>query len=144
MESLYKKLSDLQAALFVLYHKTWVYHWHVVGPNFKQMHELFGEQKDSLDEEVDAVSEHIRFLGAKPLSSLRRVVEVSRVDEAKPQISALEMVRDLLEDHRKIEALLTEASKEAEMLGSKGTVNLLDGFNTDHGKHIWFLRSFLE
>lgn len=144
MESLYKKLSDLQASLFVLYHKTWVYHWHIVGPDFSQLHELFGSQKDAIGSEIDAVSEHLRFLGAKPLSSLRRVVDVSRIDEAKSNISASEMIRDLLEDHRIIVNVLSEASRESELLNSRGTTNLLDGFNTDHGKHIWFLRSFLE
>ena len=44
MEALYKLLSDTQASLFVLFQKTWVYHWNVVGDDFKQFHDLFGEQ----------------------------------------------------------------------------------------------------
>ena len=82
MEKLYKLISDTQASLFLLFQKTWVYHWHVVGSDFKQIHDLFGEQYEALQEEVDRISEHMRFLGIKPISSLSRVVEVSGVGEA--------------------------------------------------------------
>ena len=87
MEILFKSLSDAQASLFLLFQKTWVYHWHVVGPDFKQIHDLFGEQYQAIQEEVDRISEHMRFLGIKPISSLSRVVEVSGVEEAKTNIS---------------------------------------------------------
>ena len=70
MEKLYKLISDTQASLFLLFQKTWVYHWHIVGPDFKQIHDLFGEQYVSIQEEVDRISEHMRFLGIKPISSL--------------------------------------------------------------------------
>ena len=79
METLYKLLSDTQASLFLLFQKTWVYHWHVVGSDFKQIHDLFGDQYVQIQEEIDRLSEHMRFLGVKPVSSLSRVLEVSGV-----------------------------------------------------------------
>ena len=106
METLYKLLSDTQASLFVLFQKTWVYHWHIVGPDFKQIHDLFGEQYLAIQEEVDRISEHMRFLGIKPVSSLSRVIEVSGVGEAKSNIDAMEMIRDLLDDHKKLVGML--------------------------------------
>ena len=144
MESLYKLLSDTQASLFVLFQKTWVYHWHIVGSDFKQIHDLFGEQYLALQEEIDRISEHMRFLGIKPISSLSRVIEVSGVDEAKSNIDAMEMIRDLLEDHKKIVGMFDSAAIEAEEQKSRGTVNLLDDLNESHGKFIWMLRSFTE
>jgi len=100
MEKLYKLLSDTQASLFVLFQKTWVYHWHIVGPDFKQIHDLFGEQYLALQEEVDRIAEHMRFLEIKPVSSLSRVVEVSGIGEAKSNISEMEMIRDLMDGHQ--------------------------------------------
>ena len=144
MESLYKLLSDTQASLFLLLQKTWVYHWHIVGPDFKQIHDLFGEQYLAIQEEVDRISEHMRFLRVKPISSLSRVVEVSGVSEAKTNVSAMEMIRDLLEDHKKIIDMLAEAAVEADTQKSRGTVNLLDELNEAHGKYVWMLRSFTE
>lgn len=144
METLYKLLSDTQASLFLLFQKTWVYHWHIVGPDFKQIHDLFGEQYEALQGEVDRVSEHMRFLGIKPISSLSRVVEVSVIGEAKTNISEMEMIRDLLEDHKKIISILGAAAVQAEVQRSRGTVNLLDDLNEAHGKFVWMLRSFTE
>jgi starvation-inducible DNA-binding protein len=144
MESLYKLLSDTQASLFLLFQKTWVYHWHVVGEDFKQIHDLFGEQYLAVQEEIDRISEHMRFLGVKPISSFSRVLEVSQVSEAKTNISSMEMIRDLLDDHKKIVTILDSASIEAENQRSRGTVNLLDDLNEAHGKFIWMLRSFTE
>ncbi len=144
METLYKLLSDTQASLFVLFQKTWVYHWHIVGPDFKQIHDLFGEQYLAIQEEVDRISEHMRFLGIKPVSSLSRVIEVSGVGEAKSNIDAMEMIRDLLDDHKKLVDMFNSAASEAENQKSRGTVNLLDDLNEAHGKFIWMLRSFTE
>ena len=144
MEKLYKLISDTQASLFLLFQKTWVYHWHVVGSDFKQIHDLFGEQYEELQEEVDRISEHMRFLGIKPISSLSRVVEVSGVNEAKTNISEMEMIKDLLEGHKKIIDMLDEVAEEADAQKSRGTVNLADDLNEAHGKFVWMLRSFTE
>ena len=144
MEKLYKLLSDTQASLFLLFQKTWVYHWHIVGSDFKQIHDLFGDQYEAIQEEVDRISEHMRFLSIKPISSLSRVLEVSGVGEAKTNISEMEMIKDLLEDHKKIIDMLNEVAEEAESQKSRGTVNLVDDLNEAHGKFVWMLRSFTE
>jgi starvation-inducible DNA-binding protein len=147
MEKLFKLLSDTQASLFVLFHKTWVYHWNVVGPNFKEYHDLFGTQYEEMFEEIDRITEHMRFLGMKPVSTLSRITEVSGVEQASnsaQDIDAKTMVEQLLADHKKIIEMLTEVSDEAEKQNSKGTINLVDDLNESHGKAVWMLRSFTE
>jgi starvation-inducible DNA-binding protein len=147
MEKLFKLLSDTQASLFVLFHKTWVYHWNVVGPNFKEYHDLFGTQYEEMFEEIDRITEHMRFLGMKPVSTLSRITEVSGVEQASnsaQDIDAKTMVEQLMADHKKIIEMLTEVSDEAEKQNSKGTINLVDDLNESHGKAVWMLRSFTE
>jgi starvation-inducible DNA-binding protein len=144
MESLYKLLSDTQASLFVLFQKTWVYHWNVVGDDFKQFHDLFGEQYEAMFEEIDRVTEHMRYLNIKPVPTLSRVTEVSHITEANSGLDTMGMVRDLLEGNQKIVDLLNQVSEEAENQKSKGTINLVDDLNEAHGKHIWMLRSFTQ
>ena len=147
MEKLFKLLSDTQASLFVLFHKTWVYHWNVVGPNFKEHHDLFGGQYEEMFEEIDRITEHMRFLGMKPVSTLTRITEVSGVEQASNSaqtIDAKTMVEQLMGDHKKIIEMLTEVSDEAEKQNSKGTINLVDDLNESHGKAVWMLRSFTE
>jgi starvation-inducible DNA-binding protein len=144
MEKLYKLISDIQANLFVLFQKTWVYHWHIIGPDFKQIHDLFGEQYTALFEEIDRISEHMRYLDVKPVSNLTRVVEVSEISEANSGLTEMQMISDLLEDHKKIIDLLGGVAEESERLKSRGTTNLVDDLNEAHGKFVWMLRSFLQ
>ena len=144
MEKLFKLLSDTQASLFVLFQKTWVYHWNVTGSEFYQFHKVFGKQYEAMFEEIDRLTEHMRFLRIKPVSTLTRITEVSQVEEANSSLDAMGMVNDLIKCNQQIIDLLTQVSEEAEAQKSKGTINLVDDLNEAHGKFIWMLRSFTE
>jgi len=142
METLFKLLSDTQASLFVLFHKTWVYHWNVVGKDFQQLHTLFGGQYETMFEEIDILSEHMRYLNVKPLSSLKRVLEVSEIKEANSSVDAEEMILDLLNSNQDFCESLSKISEEAEEKKSYATANLVQDLMESHGKFVWMLRSF--
>jgi len=147
MEKLFKLLSDAQASLFVLFQKTWIYHWDVVGPDFQQLHTLFGGQYEAMFEEIDTLTEHMRYLGMKPVSTLSRIVEVSAIDQASnsaQEIDANEMVRQLRDDNKKIIEVFAEISEEADKQKQYATSNLVQSLMESHGKFHWMLRSFLE
>ena len=144
METLFKSLSDAQASLFVLFQKTWIYHWDVVGPDFQQLHTLFGGQYETMFEEIDTLTEHMRYLGMKPVSTLTRVVEVSEIKEAQSSIGANGMITDLLDSNKKLIEMLTSISEEADSQKQYATSNLVQSFMETHGKFVWMLRSFLE
>ncbi len=144
MEKLFKLLSDAQASLFVLFHKTWAYHWNVVGEDFPQLHTLFGDQYEIMFEEIDRISEHMRFLNVKPLNSLERVVEVSKVKTGQSTTDCHKMVKDLLKSNQDLCDLFTEVAEEADAQKSRATSNLADDLNESHGKFVWMLRSYLE
>jgi starvation-inducible DNA-binding protein len=144
METLFKSLSDAQASLFVLFQKTWIYHWNVVGPDFQQLHTLFGEQYNTMFEEIDTLTEHMRYLGMKPVSTLTRVVEVSQISEADSSIGAMEMVSQLRDDNKKLIEILTAISEEADDQKQYATSNLVQSLSETHGKFVWQLRSILE
>jgi starvation-inducible DNA-binding protein len=92
MEKLYKLLSDAQSSLFILFHKTWAFHWNVVGEDFTQLHQLFGGQYETMFEEIDRISEHMRYLNIKPLSSLSRMLEVTQISESMTSPTCKEML----------------------------------------------------
>ena len=144
METLFKSLSDVQASLFVLFQKTWIYHWNVVGPDFQQLHTLFGGQYETMFEEIDTLTEHMRYLGMKPVSTLTRAVEVSQISEADSSIGAMEMVSQLRDDNKKICELFTNISEEADAQKQYATSNLVQSLMETHGKFVWQLRSILE
>jgi starvation-inducible DNA-binding protein len=144
MEKLFKLLSDAQASLFVLFHKTWVYHWNVVGKDFQQLHTLFGDQYESMFEEIDRISEHMRYLNVKPLSSLKRVLEVSEIKEGSSSVDAEGMISDLLKSNLDFCEMLGTISEEAETQKSYATANLVQDLMESHGKFVWMLRSFSD
>jgi starvation-inducible DNA-binding protein len=144
MEKLFKLLSDAQASLFVLFHKTWVYHWNVVGKDFQQLHTLFGEQYNTIFKEIDRLSEHMRYLNVKPLSSLNRVLEVSKIKEASSSANAEGMISDLLQSNIDFCDMMGKISEEAEEQKSYATANLVQDLMESHGKFVWMLRSFSD
>jgi starvation-inducible DNA-binding protein len=161
MEKLYKLISDVQANLFVLFHKTWVFHWNVVGPDFQQLHTLFGGQYETMFEEIDRISEHMRFMNVRPIGTLTRMVEVATVGEGsntsqidemgqkqiipgKPIIKSDEMIKRLMVDNLTLIELLTALSEEAEAQKQYATASISQDIMESHGKFVWQLRSFTE
>jgi len=161
MEKLYKLISDVQANLFVLFHKTWVFHWNVVGPDFQQLHTLFGGQYETMFEEIDRISEHMRYMNIRPIGTLTRMVEVATVGEGsniseidelgqkqiiagKPVTKADEMIKRLLGDNITLIELLTALSEEAEAQRQYATASISQDIMESHGKFVWQLRAFVE
>ena len=147
MEKLFKQLSDIQATLFVLFHKTWVYHWNVVGPDFQQLHTLFGGQYETIFEEIDRLTEHMRFLGMKPVSTLTRITEVTHIEQAFNRtqgITAKLMVKQLLNDNQVLIDMMIDASNSADRIESLATSSILQDLMETHGKFVWMLRSISE
>jgi len=144
MEILLKLLSDAQSSLFVLFHKTWAYHWNVVGSDFTQLHQLFGEQYNTMFEEIDRISEHMRYLNIKPLSSLSRMLEVTKIQGSPSSTGATEMLQELLSNNIKFIELMQEISEESEEQKQYATTNLVQDLMESHGKFVWQLRSHLQ
>jgi starvation-inducible DNA-binding protein len=147
MEKLFKLLSDSQATLFVLFQKTWNYHHNVHGTDFVQLHELFGEQYTEMFSEIDRLSEHMRYLNIRPVSSMGRIVEVSAIEgpaNANQEIDSNGMVEQLLSDNETLIEILKDISEEAEKQRSYATANLVQDLMESHGKNVYKLRSFLQ
>jgi len=144
MERLYKLLSDAQSSLFVLFHKTWAFHWNVVGEDFTQLHQLFGGQYETMFEEIDRLSEHMRYLNIKPLSSLSRILEVTQIEGTSSSPAAKEMLQELLDNNTKFCEMMQEISEESESQKQYATSNLVQDLMEAHGKFIWQLRSHLQ
>ncbi len=144
MENLYESLYKTQASLFQLFQKTWVYHWNVVGSDFHQLHTLFGEQYNAMFEELDRLTEHMRYLRMKAPAQLSRVLDLSEIAEADPVPTDKVMISQLLSDNKKIITFFAELSELAEQNKSYATANLAQDLMESHGKFVWMLRSFLK
>ena len=144
MDELYQSLHKAQTSLFCLMQKTWVYHWNVVGTDFFQLHEAFGEQYTTMQTELDRFTEHMRYLRMKAITQITRVVETSEISDASSNPTDKLMVSQLLSDNKKMIDLFTSVIQEAEKQNQYTTSNIAQDLIETHGKFVWMLRSFLK
>jgi starvation-inducible DNA-binding protein len=135
-------LNGTVSDLYVLYTKTRKFHWNVTGPHFNDLHKFFEGQYDQLDDAIDEVAERIRALGYPAPGSLAEFLKSARLKEqAKGELSAAKMVKELLEDHEAVVRQLRKDVDETAKLGDAGTSDFLTGLMEDHEKMAWMLRS---
>ena len=139
-------LNHILADEYVLYTKTRNYHWNVTGPDFYELHKLFEEQYEALDDVIDEVAERARALGGKSAGSLREFVDQTRLKESpKENPTAKKMIANLLADHESlIRTLREDLTACAEKYQDMGTSDFLTGKMEEHEKMAWMLRSLLQ
>jgi starvation-inducible DNA-binding protein len=141
VETLNMRLSDE----YVLYTKTRKYHWNVIGPRFHQLHELFKEQYEILDEMIDEIAERARQLGGKSLGTLDEFARNSSINEEPGQNpDAQTMISNLLNDHETVIKTLRKNADEAEELEDMVTNDFFLEAAQKHEKMAWMLRAHLE
>lgn len=132
------------ASTFMLYTKTYKFHWNVSGMDFQQLHELFEHQYEQLAAAIDALGERILQLGSLAIGTLAEMQEHSFLKEA-PGVNpdARGMVAELLADHENVIRHLRDDIDTATEDGDTGTADFLTTLMEDHEKMAWFLRAHL-
>ena len=139
-----KMLNHLLASEYVLYTKTWKFHWNVEGKHFGPLHLFFDTQVEQLAKIIDKVAERVRALNVKAAGTLNEFIEKSSLDEH-PGVNPddLTMIKILLENHEQIIRQMHEDSNFSLELADIGTNNLLSDLIEEHEKMAWMLRAFL-
>jgi starvation-inducible DNA-binding protein len=136
---------DLADAYLVLI-KTKKFHWDVVGPQFRSLHQLWEEQYENLTTTIDAIAERVRTLGGYPIGTAEGFLKYASVREHAGEIPAsTEMVARLVNDHEQIIRNLREHVDQcSEAFHDEGTADFLTGIMEQHEEMAWMLRSFIE
>ncbi len=136
---------DLADAYLVLI-KTKKFHWDVVGPQFRSLHQLWEEQYQALTANIDALAERVRTLGGFPLGTAEGFLKNASIKEEPNTIPlATEMVSQLVDDHEQIIRNLREhVDATGEEFHDQGTSDFLTGLMEQHEEMAWMLRSFIE
>ncbi|WGF86796.1 Dps family protein [Marinivivus vitaminiproducens] len=139
-------LNAVLADQHILYVKTRNYHWNVVGPQFKSLHELFEEQYTQLADSIDTVAERARALGVHANGTMAEFVRDARLKEEEGRgLDSATMVGNLVHDHESVvKQLRADIERCDDQLGDAGTADILTGILEDHDKMAWMLRSFLN
>ncbi len=100
IELLNRNLADT----YLLLIKTRKYHWDVVGPQFRTLHELWQEQYEVLATDIDDIAERIRALGGYPIGTAEGFLRYASLREHPNDLpNATEMVGRLMLDYEQID-----------------------------------------
>ncbi len=141
--SISKDLSEILAATYRLTIKSHIYHWNVVGPIFKPIHELTEEHYNALFGATDIIAERIRALGHLAPVSLDMAKTFAPSKSDVDQASAHDMVADLIKDHEEAVRSMRKAATAAGDNDDVVTEDMLTARLTFHEKALWMLRAVI-
>ncbi|HEY9698943.1 MAG TPA: Dps family protein [Trichocoleus sp.] len=134
------------ADAYLLIIKTKKYHWDVVGPQFRSLHQMWEEQYQILSDNIDSIAERVRALGGYPLGTAEGFLKYSSIKEHSGNVpTATGMVSNLVEDHEQIvRNLRGHVDQCGDDFHDQGTADFLTGIMEQHEEMAWMLRSFIE
>lgn len=138
-----KDLSNILAATYRLTIKSHVYHWNVVGPVFKSIHDLTEEHYNALFGATDIIAERIRALGYLAPVSFDMTASFAPGKSDVDQSSAHDMVADLITEHEQAVRDMREAASKAGDNDDMVTEDMLTARLTFHEKALWMLRAIV-
>lgn len=139
-------LAAILADEMTLYVKTRKAHWNVTGESFMELHKLFQDHYQQLEESIDEIAERIGKLGQKTIGTMQEFLKLSRIKESPGKYSSSkDMLTELLKDH---EIIITELRSNittcAEKNNDAGTADFLTGLMEQHETIAWILRRYLN
>lgn len=143
MSELIDQMKVVQATAFSLYLKAHNYHWNVVGPNFAQYHDFFGDFYTAVWGSVDHIAEHTRTLDAYVPGSLSRFSELTKIQDETGIIAPEAMFRNLYNDNETFISELNIAHELATSEKRYGLINFIEDRLDFHGKMHWQIRAFI-
>ena len=133
-------LNTILADTFALYLKTKNFHWHVSGPHFRDYHLLLDEQSDQIFATTDELAERVRKVGGTTLRSIGQISKLQTLkDNDEPYVPPREMLRELMNDNKKVAAAMRKAHKVVDDLEDAATAGLLENFIDATERRTWFL-----
>lgn len=143
--ALVESLNALLADCFALYLKTKNFHWHVAGPQFRDLHLLFDEQAAEVFALTDLIAERVRKNGANTLTSIGAIAAASRiVDQDNATLSAAMMIAELKADNEALIRALRETKEAAGAAGDNATDGVIDDWTDQAEQRVWFLGQLLK
>ncbi len=133
-------LNPLVADAFALYLKTKNFHWHVSGRHFRDYHLMLDEHADAIFGSIDEIAERVRKIGGTTLRSIGHVAKLQTIeDNDDAYVPPREMLRELMEDNKKMTANMRDAREVADKHNDSATTSILENFIDATERRTWFL-----
>lgn len=139
-------LSIILADEMTLYVKTRKAHWNVTGESFMELHKLFQDHYQQLEESIDEIAERIGKLGHKTIGTMNEFSKLTHIKEHPGKYeTSKDILKELLGDH---ETIIIELRKNIDECANKnndaGTADFLTGLMEQHETIAWILRRYLN
>lgn len=139
------ELQALLADVFALYLKTKNFHWHVSGPHFRDYHLMLDEQGNQIFAMTDDIAERARKVGARTIRSIGDIARSQRLmDNDQRNVPAEAMLRELLDDNRRLNEFMNSTHAVCEKNGDIATASLLENWIDETGRRAWFLSEVIS
>lgn len=139
-------LSVILADSVLLYTKTRKFHWNVKGQSFMELHKLFENQYNQLEEAIDEIAERINKLGSPTIGTMKEFLDIGNIKESPGKYpDQVAMLTELLKDHETIIKALRKNIDECEKnMGDAGTTDFMTNLMKEHETIAWTLRRYMN
>jgi len=138
-------LNQQLADTFDLMSQTKFAHWNVKGPNFYQLHKLFDELAEKLEEHVDEIAERATALGGVAMGTARQSAAMSHTPEFPAgTFKDMAVVTALAERFAAVGKATRAAMDQADELNDQDTLDLFVQVSLDLDQSLYFLESHLQ
>ena len=138
-------LNQHLADITDLYSQTKQAHWNVKGPEFYQLHLLFDQLAEGVEEYIDMIAERATALGGEARGTVRMAASASRLAEFPTTLrTGIQHVEELAERYGQVAAAVREGIDTADDLGDKDTADLYTEISRGLDKWLWFLEAHVQ
>ncbi|MGV8814232.1 MAG: Dps family protein [Gelidibacter sp.] len=138
------ELNTLLADYHIYYQKLRNFHWNILGKNFFDLHVKFEDLYNDARVKIDDIAERILTLRFHPMSNLEDYLKISSLKEVSPMQSDIEMITELLNDHKIILRQLSKVIEKAVAAKDEGTNDLMGSYIRDLEKSSWMLDAWTK
>ena len=133
-------LNGILADSFALYLKTKNFHWHMSGPHFRDYHLMLDEHADAIFATTDPLAERVRKLSGTTLRSIGHISKVQSIkDNDDAFVGPNEMLRELMNDNKKVAEAMRKAHEVADDHDDPATASMIEVWLDQTEKRTWFL-----
>lgn len=145
-------LNTTLAATSDLYSQTKQAHWNVKGKDFYQLHLLYDELAEKLEEPADLVAERIVLLGGYAYGTVRMAAKNSLIDpfpgtdqdEDEGELNDPSFLTVLADRWAQYADHIREANGTSDEIGDPGTTDLYDQITHIAERGTWFIEGHLQ
>jgi len=137
-------LRNLLSDVVAFYLEAHGAHWNVVGDDFTQYHDLFGEIYSDVYESIDPLAENIRKLGAAAPFDLRDIASDPSVGSASGAVNPEDLCEELYASNSVILLKILSCFNMATSFSEQGIANFLAERQDMHKKWAWQLSASLD